>query len=71
MTYGNFAEPKAKTGSKRSEDVLLTALERCEQLEERLEACCRLVGKLNIKGANTLQTSIIGIKKTMNMLQKT
>lgn len=49
MTYGNFAEPKIETGSKRSEDVLLTALERCEQLEQRLEECCRLVGKLNIK----------------------
>lgn len=49
MTYGNFAEPKVKTGSKRSEDVLLTALERCEQLEERLEEACRLIGRLNIK----------------------
>jgi hypothetical protein len=47
--YGNFVEPKAKTGSKRSEDVLLTALERCEQLEQRLEEACQLIGKLNIK----------------------
>lgn len=49
MTYGDFAEPKVEIGSKRSEDVLLTALERCEQLEQRLEEACRLIGKLNIK----------------------
>jgi hypothetical protein len=49
MTYGNFAESKIEKGSKRREDVLLTALERCEQLEERLVEACRLIGKLNIK----------------------
>lgn len=47
--YGNFAEPKESFCSKRSEDVLLTALKRCEELENKLNTTCQLIGKLNIK----------------------
>ena len=47
--YGNFAEPKETYCSKRSEDVLLTALKRCEQLEEELQTACIMIGKLNIQ----------------------
>lgn len=34
--YGNFAEPKETACSKRSEEVLLTALDKIEQLEKQL-----------------------------------
>ena len=47
--YGNFSEPKESFCSKRSEDVLLTALKRCEELEEKLNRVCQMVGKLNIQ----------------------
>lgn len=47
--YGNFAEPKESFCSKRSEDVLLTALTRCEELENKLNLACQLIGKLNVK----------------------
>ena len=49
QNYGNFSEPKETFCSKRSEDVLLTALKRCEQLEQELQSACIMIGKLNIK----------------------
>lgn len=49
QNYGNFAEPKETFCSKRSEDVLLTALKRCEELENKLTMACQLLGKLNIQ----------------------
>ena len=50
--YGNFAEPKAEKVSKRSEDVVLSAIKRCEQLESELETACQMIGKLNIELQN-------------------
>lgn len=47
--YGNFAEPKEDFCSRRGEDVLLTALKRCEELEERLNRACQMVGKLEVE----------------------
>jgi len=47
--YGNFAEPKESKCSKRSEDVVLTALSRCEELEHRLKRAFEMIGELNIK----------------------
>ena len=47
--YGNFAEPKENFCSRRGEDVLLTALKRCEELEERLNRTCQMVGKLEVE----------------------
>lgn len=47
--YGNFAEPKENFCSRRGEDVLLTALKRCEELEQQLQRACIMVGTLNIK----------------------
>ena len=35
--YGNFAEPKQPKVSKRSEDVVLSAIKRCELLELKLK----------------------------------
>ena len=50
--YGNFAEPKAPFASRRSEEVVLKAIQRCEELEDRvmgLEAelfeCVRIIYK--------------------------
>lgn len=52
--YGNFAEPKEEKTSKRSEDVLLAALDKIEELEEQLKDEDKkvldfdeMVGKLN------------------------
>lgn len=47
--YGNFAEPKEDFCSRRGEDVLLTALKRCEELEERLNRACQMIGKLEVE----------------------
>lgn len=47
--YGNFAEPKETFCSRRGEDVLLTALKRCEELEQQLQRACIMLGDLNIK----------------------
>jgi hypothetical protein len=54
LNYGNFAEPKGEKVSKRSEDVLLTALDKIEQLEEQIKdedkkvlEFDEIVGKLN------------------------
>ena len=44
-TYGNFAEPKAPFSSRRSESVVVSALEKCEQLEKDLLNCIRLIYK--------------------------
>ena len=41
--YGNFAEPKETACSKRSEEVLLTAIERCEDLENALKDACAFI----------------------------
>ena len=50
--YGNFAEPKAPFASRRSEEVVLLAVKRCEELEDKvmgLEAelfeCVRIIYK--------------------------
>ena len=47
--YGNFAEPKEPASSRRSESVVLTALKRCEELEQQLQRACVMIGTLNIK----------------------
>lgn len=47
--YGNFAEPRAPFSSRRSEDVVLSALKRCEELESELRDAFCLIGKLNTK----------------------
>ena len=47
--YGNFAERKESFSSKRGESVLLSAIDRCEQLESELERACQMIGKLNVK----------------------
>ena len=47
--YGNFAEPKEPVSSRRSESVVLTALKRCEELEQQLQRACIMIGTLNIK----------------------
>lgn len=44
-SYGNFAEPKAPFSSRRSESVVVSALERCEELEKDLLICIRLLYK--------------------------
>lgn len=43
--YGNFAEPKAPFSSRRSEKVVVSALEKCEQLEKDLLDCVRIIYK--------------------------
>lgn len=35
--YGDFSEPKETKTSKRSEDVVLSAIKRCELLELKLK----------------------------------
>lgn len=44
--YGNFAEPKETACSKRSEEVLLTALDKIEQLEKRKTKDEKLIQEL-------------------------
>lgn len=41
--YGNFAEPKAPFASRRSEEVVVSALEKCELLEKELLDCLRIL----------------------------
>lgn len=50
--YGDFSEPKANKVSKRSEEVVLAAIKRCEQLSSELEQACMTIGKLNIELQN-------------------
>lgn len=47
--YGDFTEPKENKTSKRGESVVLTAIDRCQQLESELERACQMIGKLNLK----------------------
>ena len=48
LNYGNFAEPKEEKTSKRSEDVLLTAIERCEKLENQLKLAIKCLKGLYV-----------------------
>lgn len=43
LNYGNFAERKEAKTSKRSEDVVLTAIEKCELLEEELKRAYKVI----------------------------
>ena len=47
--YGNFAGPKREQISHRSEDVVLTAIERCEELTKELEIAYQIIGELNVQ----------------------
>lgn len=47
--YGNFAEPIESKNSKRSEDVVLTALGKCEQLMQKVNDLCRLIGEKDLE----------------------
>lgn len=47
--YGNFAEPKESKNSKRSEEVILTALAKCEQLMQEVNTLCRLIGEKDLE----------------------
>lgn len=60
--YGNFAEPKENFCSRRGEDVLLTALKRCEELEERLNRACIIVGEKELE--------IINLKEEIEILRR-
>lgn len=46
LFYGNFAEPKEEKTSKRSEEVVLSAITRCELLDAQLKRACELIGRL-------------------------
>ena len=47
--FGDFSYKSEAQKSKWSEDVLLTALKRCEELEEQLHRACVMIGELNVK----------------------
>lgn len=47
--YGNFAEPTEAKKSSRTESVVLSAIEKCQQLESELETACIIIGKMNVK----------------------
>lgn len=47
--YGNFAGPKDRHISHRSEDVVLTAIQRCEELTAKLELAYKIIGELNVE----------------------
>lgn len=49
QNYGNFAEPKETFCSKRSDEVLLSTIEKCEQLEKELVDAARKIGELENK----------------------
>jgi len=49
LNYGNFAEPKEEKTSKRSEEVVLTAIQKCELLEEQLKKAYELIDELKKK----------------------
>lgn len=44
--YGNFSEYKEPQVSKRSPDVALYAIQRCEELQNELNNACEEIGKL-------------------------
>jgi hypothetical protein len=44
--YGNYAEYKEPQVSKRSEGVVLSAIEKCESLENELNNACVRIGEL-------------------------
>lgn len=44
--YGNFAERREPQCSKRSPDVALYAIERCEELMNELNDACEEIGRL-------------------------
>ena len=46
LNYGNFAEKKEEQTSKRSEDVVLTAIEKCELLEAELKRAYEIIEQL-------------------------
>ena len=54
--YGNFAEPKQPKVSKRSEDVVLSAINRCELLELKLEKAYGQIEELEAELENAKET---------------
>lgn len=42
-TYGDFTEPKEPRTSRRSEEVVIRAVERCEKLCDELFKCVKLL----------------------------
>ena len=49
LNYGNFAERKEAKTSKRSKDVVLTAIRKCELLEAELKQAYEFIEQLNNK----------------------
>lgn len=47
--YGDFTEHKEPIYSQRSEDVLLSAIDKIEQLTVKVETLCKLLGEKDLE----------------------
>lgn len=47
--YGDFTEHKEPIHSQRSEDVLLSAIDKIEQLTVEVETLCKLLGQKELE----------------------
>lgn len=66
--YGNFAEPKEEKTSKRSEDVVLTSIERCEKLENQLKEALVFID--NIKNFTCSEEASLECSKFLERFRK-